>query len=214
MTDFLWTRPDTAPVATLLLAHGSGAPMDSPFMEKFAAFAARQGIAVARFEFPYMADRRVTGKKRPPPRADKLIDAYLAAISQIADEAQGPLLIGGKSLGGRVAAMAAGDPALDAHVAGVVCLGYPFHPPAKPEDTRLEPLLALPLPCLIAQGERDPFGNRDEVAGYGLPEAIEVIVMEDGSHDLAPRGASPATWDGNLRIAADAVRQFAERIAG
>ncbi|PTW62140.1 hypothetical protein C8N35_101177 [Breoghania corrubedonensis] len=214
MTDFLWTRPDTTPVATLLLAHGSGAPMDSPFMEKFAKFAVQQEIAVVRFEFPYMADRRRTGKKRPPPRADKLIDTYLGAISEIAGEAQRPLLIGGKSLGGRVAAMAAGDPALDAHVAGVVCLGYPFHPTAKPDDTRLEPLQALPLPCLIAQGERDPFGNRDEVAGYGLPDTIEVLVMEDGSHDLAPRGASPATWDGNLKIAAEAVRRFAERFAG
>lgn len=212
MTDFLWDRPQGETIATLLLAHGSGAPMDSPFMNRFAKMAAEHGIAVARFEFPYMADRRVTGKKRPPPRADKLIDAYLAAIAEVADEAGAPLLIGGKSLGGRVAVMAAGDPALDARVAGVVCLGYPFHPPAKPEATRLEPLEALSLPCLIAQGERDPFGDSAEVEGYGLPERIEVLIMEDGSHDLAPRGSSPATWDGNLRLAAEAVKAFAERV--
>ncbi len=212
MTDILWTRPQAAPVATLILAHGAGAPMDSPFMNKFAQFASDEGIAVARFEFPYMAERRATGKKRPPPRADKLIDAYLAAIAAVAKDAQGPLLIGGKSLGGRVAVMATADPALDASVSGVVCLGYPFHPPAKPEATRLEPLDALPLPCLIAQGERDAFGNAQEVDGYGLKDAIEVLVMEDGSHDLAPRGSSPATWDGNLRLAAKAVREFAVKL--
>ncbi|WP_321499070.1 alpha/beta family hydrolase [Breoghania sp.] len=212
MTDILWTRPQAAPVATLVLAHGAGAAMDSPFMNKFAQFASDEGIAVARFEFPYMAERRATGKKRPPPRADKLIDAYLAAIETVAAKAEGPLLIGGKSLGGRVAVMAAGDPALDAGVAGVVCLGYPFHPPAKPEATRLEPLDTLALPCLIAQGERDPFGNAQEVDGYGLKDAIEVLIMEDGSHDLAPRGSSPATWDGNLRLAAKAVREFAARL--
>ncbi|MDJ0932913.1 MAG: alpha/beta hydrolase [Breoghania sp.] len=210
MTDFLWTRPDSAPVATLLLAHVAGAAMDSPFMEKIAAFAAAEGIAVVRFEFPYMAERRRTGKKRPPPRADKLIDVYLTVISEISGEAQGPLLIGGKSVGERVAAMITADPALDAHVAGVVCLGYPFHAPGKTDALRLEPLQALPLPCLIAQGERDAFGNREEVLGYGLPEAIEVLFLEDGSHDLAPRGSSPATWDGNLKLAAKAIRKLAD----
>lgn len=213
MTDLLWTRPDDTPIATVLLAHGSGAPMDSPFMNRIAALYAQQSIAVARFEFPYMADRRVTGKKRPPPRADKLLDSYQEAIAAVAPGAVGPLLIGGKSLGGRVAVMASGDPALDPHVVGIVCLGYPFHPPAKPEATRLAPLQAQVLPCLIAQGERDAFGNRDEVGGYALPDCVEVMFLEDGSHDLAPRGSSPATWEGNLRRVAEETRRFALQIA-
>ena len=214
MTDFLWTRPEGAAIATLLLAHGAGAAMDSPFMNRFAGMAASQGVAVARFEFPYMAERRKSGKKRPPPRADKLIDAFLAAIAAVAEDGTGPLLIGGKSLGGRVAAMTAGDPALDARVAGVVCLGYPFHPQAKPEDLRLTPLQEAALPCLIAQGERDPFGNQAEIAGYELPDTVEVLFLEDGSHDLAPRGKSPATWDGNMKQAAEAVRAFAVQLRG
>lgn len=214
MTDFLWTRPETAPIATLLLAHGSGAAMDSPFMNKFAAVAAAEGIAVARFEFPYMAERRKTGKKRPPPRADKLIEAYGAAIAEIAGSCDGVLLIGGKSLGGRVAAMCAGDPALDRRVGGVVCLGYPFHPTGKPEDLRLAPLREAACPVLIAQGDRDPFGDKAEIAGYDIPDSVEILFLEDGSHDLAPRGRSPATWDGNLRISAQAVRAFAERLRG
>ncbi|AXS39624.1 alpha/beta family hydrolase [Breoghania sp. L-A4] len=210
MTDFLWTRPEGAPAATLLLAHGAGAAMDSPFMNRFAATAASLGLAVARFEFPYMAERRATGKKRPPPRADKLIDAYLAAISDLGTDIAGPLLIGGKSMGGRIAVMCAGDPALDKRVAGVVCLGYPFHPQGKPEELRLEPLRGATLPCLIAQGERDPFGTPEEIATYDLPAHVRLVVLEDGSHDLAPRGRSPATWDGNMRQAAEAARAFAE----
>ncbi len=213
MTDLLWTRPEGAPVATLLLAHGAGAAMDSPFMNRFAATAAGLDIAVARFEFPYMAERRATGKKRPPPRADKLINAYLAAISDLARDAAGPLLIGGKSMGGRIAVMCAGDPALDRRVAGVVCLGYPFHPQGKPDDLRLEPLRTATLPCLIAQGERDPFGTPGEIATYDLPGTVSLVVLEDGSHDLAPRGKSPATWDGNMRLAAEAVRDFASAVS-
>ncbi len=214
MTDFLWTRPEETTVATLLLAHGAGAAMDSPFMNRFAKMAALEGIAVARFEFPYMAARRVTGKKRPPPRADKLIDAFQSAINDVLEQIEGPVLIGGKSWGGRVAAMTAGDPALHACVSGVVCLGYPFHPDGKPEDLRLTPLQETTLPCLIAQGDRDAFGNQAEIAEYELPDSVEIIYLEDGSHDLAPRGKSPATWDGNMQQTAAAVRGFGERLRG
>lgn len=214
MTDFLWTCPDGTATATLLLAHGAGAAMDSPFMNRFAKVATLEGIAVARFEFPYMAARRATGKKRPPPRADKLIDAFQSAIAEVLEQVDGPLLIGGKSMGGRVAAMTAGDPALNARVSGVVCLGYPFHPDGKPDDLRLVPLQETTLPCLIAQGERDPFGNQTEIAGYDVPDSVEIIYLEDGSHDLAPRGKSPATWDGNMQQTAAAVKGFAERLRG
>ncbi len=213
MTDLLWTHaPD--PIATLVLAHGAGAAMDSAFMTRIAEALAAAGIAVVRFEFPYMAERRVTGRKRPPPAADTLVGAYRRAVEAVAaaPDAAGPLLIGGKSMGGRVAVMAAGG-ALDARVAGVVCLGYPFHPPGQGEAPRLPPLAAVRLPVLILQGERDEFGDRAEVEAYDLSTLISVVFVEDGSHDFGPRGASPATLKGNILFAAGEIAAFARRLA-
>ncbi|WP_436642461.1 alpha/beta family hydrolase [Microbaculum sp. FT89] len=205
----LWDRPaNRAARATLLLAHGAGVGIDSPFMAGIAERLAERGVSVARFEFAYMAARRTGGKKRPPPRADKLVDEYLAAIEAAkAEGVDGPLLIGGKSLGGRVAAMVAGQPGIAA--AGVVCLGYPFHPPGQPHSPRLTPLEGAHLPVLICQGDRDPFGAAAEIAAYGLPDHVGFAYLEDGDHDFKPRGRSPATWKGNLDAAANAVAEFA-----
>ena len=114
MTDLLWTRPDAQPLATLLLAHGAGAAMDSSFMNRMAAALAENGVKVARFEFPYMAARRAGGKKAPPPKAELLVSAFQTALQQIMPEVEGTLLIGGKSMGGRVAAMLAGGASLPA----------------------------------------------------------------------------------------------------
>lgn len=208
MTDLLWTRPDDARV-TLLLAHGAGAPMDSAFMSRVADGLAARAIAVARFEFAYMAKRRTTGKKYPPTKAERLVPEFRAAIAAAiaAPERVGPLLIGGKSMGGRVAAITA-DEALEAEVAGVVCLGYPFHGPGRPEEIRLEPLQKGLLPILIAQGERDEFGSRAEVESLPVGPA-RFVWIEDGSHDFGPRGGSPATLKGNVAAACDAVAAFA-----
>lgn len=215
MTDFLETPARAAPRGTLVLAHGAGAPMDSAFMNRIAEDLADVGLAVLRFEFPYMAGRRTGGPKRPPPRAEALIESFAAAVAA-ADPATraAPLLVGGKSLGGRVAALYAGSDLLDPAVAGIVCLGYPFHAPGKPEATRLGPIEESRLPLLVCQGERDSFGNRAEVEGYPLPAHAELLWLADGSHDLAPRGKAAATWAGNLRQAAAAVAAFADRLAG
>ena len=88
MTDLLWTLPeaDTPETPVLLLAHGAGAAMDSGFMNRFAGHAATNGLAVARFEFAYMARRRVDGRKRPPPRADKLIGEFQTALQAVLDQ--------------------------------------------------------------------------------------------------------------------------------
>lgn len=208
MTDLLWTRPES-PRATLLLAHGAGAPMDSAFMNRIAEALAARDVAVARFEFPYMAKRRATGKKYPPPKAETLAEAFRAAIAAAlaAPERAGPLIVGGKSMGGRVAAITAGRP-LEATVAGVVCLGYPFHGPGRPEEIRLAPLQAALLPTLIVQGERDEFGSRAEVEGLDVGANARFVWIEDGSHDFGPRGASPATLKGNIAAAADATAAF------
>jgi len=181
---FLFTGPDNAPV-TLLLAHGSGAPMDSPAMNAAAEALAAQGLRVARFEFSYMAARRTDGGRRPPPKAEMLNPEFRAAVSAL--RATGPLVIGGKSMGGRVASMVADDLHAAGSVSGLLCLGYPFHPPEKPTQLRTAHLMTLQTPALICQGTRDPFGTKEEVATYGLPERIRLLWLEDGDHDLKPR---------------------------
>ncbi len=186
-TDFLFDGPEDARV-TLLLAHGAGAAMDSPWMTKAAGLLAEKGLRVARFEFGYMASRRTEAGSKPPPRAEKVMPEFIAAVDDLGPT-NGPLIIGGKSMGGRVASMVA-DPLFEAkRIAGLICLGYPFHPPAKPDQLRTKHLVGLQAPALIVQGTRDPFGGPDEVAKYGLPASIEVKFLEDGDHDLKPRKA-------------------------
>ena len=203
MTDFLYNGPKTAD-KTVVLAHGAGAAMDSEFMEFFAAGLAEKGLRVARFEFPYMVRRREDGKRRPPDRAPVLLETYLAIAAELGPE---NLVVGGKSMGGRIASMIADE----AGVAGLVCLGYPFHPPGKPEKLRTAHLADLKTPAMILQGERDPFGKRDEVAGYRLSKSIDVDFLPDGDHDLKPRKASGRTRAENW---ADAVHRMAAFIGG
>jgi len=199
MTDFLLDGPDDAPI-TILLAHGAGAPMDSASMTATAKALAAAGFRVARFEFGYMAARRTTGPK-PPPRAETLNPEYRAAIAAL--KPKGKLIIGGKSMGGRVASMISDE----AQVAGLLCLGYPFHPPEKPQQLRTAHLADLKTPTLIVQGTRDPFGTRDDVATYKLSKAIEILWLEDGDHDLKPRKKISGF------SAADHLKTMAERVA-
>lgn len=182
--EFIITGPDDAAI-TILLAHGAGGPMDSRSMSAAADALATAGFRVARFEFDYMAERRISGSRRPPPRADKLNDGYVAAVAQL--DCRGQLVIGGKSMGGRVASMVADDLHRAGKVAGLLCLGYPFHPPGKPQNLRTAHLAAIETPTLICQGTRDELGTRDEVAGYDLSPKIEILWLEDGDHDLKPR---------------------------
>ncbi len=197
--------------ATILLAHGAGAAMDSPGMSGMAEALARAGLRVARFEFAYMAARRTSQGKKPPPRAEALIAEYRSAVAELA--ATGTLLIGGKSMGGRVASMVADELFEDGRIAGLVCLGYPFHPPGRPEQLRTAHLEKLETPALICQGTRDPFGTAEEVAGYPLSRSIELLWLEDGDHDLRPRKkVSGFTAADHLRTMAEAVRAFAHRL--
>lgn len=171
--------------ATLLLAHGAGAAMDTPFMDAIAQGLAGHGLRVARFEFAYMAARRSGGPKRPPPKIPLLEEEYRAAIDALACD--GPLIIGGKSMGGRVASLIADDLFEAGRIAGLLCLGYPFHPPAKPDSLRTAHLAALRTPTLICQGTRDPFGTRADVESYDLSNRIALHWLDDGDHDLKPR---------------------------
>jgi predicted alpha/beta-hydrolase family hydrolase len=200
MTDFLFDGPRNAE-KTVVLAHGAGAPMDSEFMNVFAAGLAERGLRVARFEFPYMIKRREDGKRRPPDRAPVLIETYLNITAELGPE---NLVVGGKSMGGRIASMIADE----AGVAGLVCLGYPFHPPGKPEKLRTEHLAGLKTPALILQGERDRFGTREDVTGYKLSKSITVDFLPDGDHDLKPRKASGRTRDENWADTIDRMGLF------
>ena len=211
MSKVIWSQAD-ASVATLVLGHGAGAPMDSPFMEQISGYLTNQSITVARFEFDYMAQRRTGGSKRPPPKAERLIASFAGILAEIGPQATTPIFIGGKSMSGRIAAMLAGDPETAKSARGVVCLGYPLHPIGKPEQLRLDPLTKAGLPILICQGDRDEFGNRAEFERVSLPQQVEITWLEDGNHDFGPRGRSPATKKGNLEQAARSTRAFIDRV--
>jgi predicted alpha/beta-hydrolase family hydrolase len=193
---------------TVVLAHGAGQPMDSPFMSAFAqGLAARPGmpLRVVRFEFPYMAAAR-GGRRRPPDRTDVLADTWRGIIGTLAAAGtpRKRLVVGGKSLGGRIASQMADAEA----VAGVLCLGYPFHPPGKPERLRTAHLRDLRTPALICQGTRDPFGTREEVETYTLSRRVRIHWLEDGDHSFKPRRRAAHTEADNLRSALDAVATF------
>ena len=184
-TSFIFDGPEDAEV-TILLAHGAGAPMDSGSMNATTKALAAAGLRIARFEFAYMASRRTDAGRKPPPRADKVMPEFLAAVDDLGPT-NGPLIIGGKSMGGRVASMVA-DSLYDAgRIAGLSCLGYPFHPPGQPEQLRTKHLVGLKTPSLIVQGTRDEFGTREEVTRYELSPTIELMWLEDGDHDLKTR---------------------------
>ena len=190
---------------TYVFAHGAGAAMDSRGMSDVASRLVGRGLRVVRFEFGYMAARR-DGVRRPPPRAESLIDEYRAVLAEVG----GHVVIGGRSMGGRVASMVADD-----EVAGLVCLSYPWHPPEKPDQPRIAHLAGLRTPTLVVQGTRDPFGSPDEVATYPLPASVELLWLPDGDHDLRPRKAvSGFTHAQHLDTAADAVAAFVKKVTG
>jgi len=205
LPDLLFDGPEGA-ATTIALAHGAGAPMDSPFMQYFAEKLGSVGFRVARFEFPYMAERRVTGSKKPPNRGPILIDTWMAVVGALGPE---NLIVGGKSMGGRIASMIADG----AGVRGLVALGYPFHPPGKPEKLRTEHLENLKTPALFCQGTRDPFGTRDEAGGFTLSKAVRFHWLEDGDHGFKPRKASGRTEPQNWDSAIAAITEFANSLS-
>jgi predicted alpha/beta-hydrolase family hydrolase len=164
---------------TFLFAHGAGGAMDSTFMNEVADALGERGIRVVRFEFPYMAARREGTKKGgAPDRQPVLLDTWRRVIEEHGGGAT--VVIGGKSMGGRMASMVADE----MHVRGLLCFGYPFHPPGKPAQLRTAHLETLQTPALIIQGTRDAFGGPDEVAGYPLSPKIRVERIDKGDHSL------------------------------
>ncbi|MEB0080265.1 dienelactone hydrolase family protein [Pseudomonas sp. CCI3.2] len=204
---WLWTpalKQVERPAATLILAHGAGAPMDSDFMNGIAQRLAARGVNVVRFEFAYMAQRRIDGRKRPPNPQAQLLDCWRQVYTQVRPQVTGRLAIGGKSMGGRMASLLADELSVD----GLVCLGYPFYATAKPEKPRVAHLAALKTPTLIVQGERDTLGNRHTVEGYTVSDAISLYWLATGDHDLKPLKSSGFSHEEHLNSAAQAVETF------
>jgi len=197
--------PAPAPL-TFAFAHGAGAPMDTPFMSFFAGALAARGWRVVRFEFFYMARRRREAKRPPPDRQPVLLETWRRVIAELGPE---KLVIGGKSMGGRMASLLADE----AGVRGLACLGYPFHPAGRPERLRTEHLAALRTPCLICQGSRDALGSTGEVASYTLAGSIRLHWAADGDHDLKPRKASGRSAEQNWNETVAALDGFFRTLA-
>ncbi|MFT5706443.1 MAG: putative alpha/beta-hydrolase family hydrolase [Oceanospirillaceae bacterium] len=180
----------------VILAHGAGIPMDHPFMQQVSEQLNSIGLQVVRFEFPYMAKRRSTGKKSLPDKLPVLIASFKEVISKVKNEIKAqsnsktvPIYLAGKSLGGRIATIIACTEPL----AGVFVYGYPFHPINKPDRLRVEHLQDINANIYIYQGERDKLGSIDEVGTYALSHNVTVEWLTDGDHDLKPRVRSGFT---------------------
>ena len=198
---WLWNGAVQGAGWTLILAHGAGAPMDSRWMAEMAERLAVRGVNVLRFEFPYMAQRRRDGGKRPPNPQPVLLECWREVFSEVRRHVAGPIAIGGKSMGGRMASLLADELGADA----LVCLGYPFYAAGKPEKPRVAHLAHVKTPTLIVQGERDALGNREAVEAYTLSPAIEVHWLVAGDHDLKPLKASGLSHAQHLEAAADRI---------
>ena len=174
--------PEKAPVL-LVLAPGAGAPLSADFMVEIASLIAAEGVRVCRFNFVYQE----LGRKAPD-RQPVLEETYRAVLDAVRP-ASGHVVIGGKSLGGRIASMIA---ATGAPTDGLVLLGYPLHPPGRPERIRKAHLPDISVPMLFIEGTRDPFcplGTLEEVRRE-ITAPNEVAVIDDGDHSLKVRKSS------------------------
>lgn len=200
--------PEKRAGIALLLAHGAGGNQMSPFMVDCAKRLAERGIEVATFNFLYSEQKR-----RLPDRNDKLEACWRAVIVAArsgalgADIAGAKLAIGGKSMGGRIASQVAAANAEG--IAGLVLLGYPLHPPGKPEQLRTKHLPAIAVPMLIVQGERDTFGTPDELrsALRTLRTKAELVTVEAGDHSFkVPKRAGVAQAQVHARVLDEIAR--------
>ena len=203
MTTILFDGPADSP-RLFAFAHGAGGAMDTPFMTIVARGLAARGIRVARFEFPYMAARREGKKSGAPDREPVLLDAWRRVVAELGGG--GKVVIGGKSMGGRMASLVADELA----VRGLVCMGYPFHPPGQPTKLRTKHLVALTTPALIIQGERDSFGGPGDVATYTLSPSIRVEWLHDGDHSFNSRVKSGVRPEENIERAIELAAAFIE----
>ncbi len=203
MSQWIVEGPESGPL--FIFAHGAGAGMEHDFMAAVAKGLVEQGIRVVRFNFPYMIKRAEDGKKRPPDRTPKLLEAYEEVIAHFTSQ---PIVIGGKSMGGRMSSLLAENEL----VAGIACLGFPFHPPGKPEKFKGDHLANIEKPTLILQGERDTFGKREEFDDFVLSSRVKVSFLPDGDHSFKPRKSSGHTEVGNIELAVEQLVAFIKEV--
>lgn len=194
--------PASKPIAQFIFAHGAGAGKDSGFMQGITRQLVACQITVVRFNFVYMQKAMELGKRRPPDRAPKLVEYFEFVLEQV--EPDLPLFIGGKSMGGRIASMLFEH----SHALGCICLGYPFHPPAKPDKLRTEHFQKISKPMLILQGQRDTFGTEHEINTYSLPSSTTVEFLTDGDHSFKPRKSSGTSLAQNLDTVVELMNRF------
>jgi len=194
-----------APSALLVLAHGAGAGQKHPFMVATAQGLAARGVDVVTFDFPYMAARR--GAPDRPPILEQAFRDVVGAATAWSRATR--LFIGGKSMGGRMATHL-GAQGLDG-LQGIIVLGYPLHPPGKPQQLRIEHLPSIAAPVLIVQGERDVFGSPAELAPHveRMKADVTVHAIAGGDHSLIPRSTKgKGVHDGIL----DVIVEWMQRV--
>jgi len=201
--DLIIDGPDDG--TSIILAHGAGIPMDHPFMNFQAENLAAEGFRVVRFEFPYMWQRRLDGKKRPPNKPEVLAETWRQVDSRVGAR---PVILAGKSMGGRFASMLADE--LGARAC--ICLGYPFYAPGKETQMRTAHLQTIKTPTLILQGTRDPMGNKATIEPLKLSANVQIHWLEDGNHDLVPTKRGGRTTERNWREGIQTTVAFVEKL--
>jgi uncharacterized protein len=192
----VWNQPEAHARSALVLAHGAGHGMDTRLLIDIAEALAARGVAVLRFNFPYME----AGRRAPDPQP-RLVACYRAVANTVAKEFERPFL-GGKSMGGRIAShiVADGFPA-----AGLVFLGYPLHPPGQPDRIRDAHLQQIGVPMLFLQGTRDPFATPELLhQTVQALSAAHLFEIEGGDHSFKVKGRSPTDVTADLVEAIDA----------
>jgi predicted alpha/beta-hydrolase family hydrolase len=182
--------------ALLVLGHGAGGGIEARDLATLARELPPDGFAVIRVEQPWRtAGKRVAG---PPPQLDK---AWLACVPEAVrlTGVTGPLVVGGRSAGARVACRTAGA----VGAAGVVALAFPLHPPGRPDRSRVAELLSVEVPVLVVQGDRDSFGGPAE-----LPDGTRVVAVPGADHGFRVPASGPLTQAAALALVVGAVRDF------
>jgi uncharacterized protein len=215
-TALLYLAPRKKRAATtVLLGHGAGADQTSVFMRLFASGLCERGLDAMTFNFLYMEQGR-----RVPDAAPKLEACFRAVIQAAAGHGKlkgNRLILGGKSMGGRIATQVAAQEengfALPSSLAGLVLLGYPLHPPGKPEKMRDAHLKSIPFPMLFIQGSRDAFGLPEELRSVIERQVLSATleVVAGGDHSFKVPKTSPLTQQDVYRRAMDLIAEWSQR---
>jgi predicted alpha/beta-hydrolase family hydrolase len=204
LTDLAYQGPERGADRAVLLAHGAGADMNAATLTTVADALAAAEIPSLRFNFPYKAAGR-----RAPDRPPVLEAALREAVSELASRAKVPperVVLGGRSMGGRIGSIVAADDG----ALGLVLLGYPLHPPGRPAQLRIEHFPRLRMPALFVSGTRDAFGSPEELRRETkkVKGRVSFHWVESGDHGFKPLKSSGLSVDAVLADVAAAVVDF------